>query len=82
MSIRYAADPKCGVEVIVSSPYTHIGDASVTAYSIDAHNDERIVLSINTGASTTYLRPTAAEARDLIAALQWALEPAEQVEAA
>ncbi len=42
-------------------------------------DDGRLTLVIYTGAASIHLRPTAAEARELIAALQWALEPAEQL---
>lgn len=39
---------------------------------------DRITLCIDVGyATTVHLRPTAAEARDLIAALQWALHAVE-----
>ena len=37
----------------------------------------RITVALYTGSCNVTLRPTAGEARDLIAALQWALETAE-----
>lgn len=57
-------------------------DAEVRVYALDDHRDDhggrlkgRMMLTVRTGASSLQVCPTAAEARDLIAALQWALEP-------
>jgi ribonuclease HI len=36
---------------------------------------DRATISVDLGAATVHLRPTAAELRALIAALEWALEP-------
>ena len=48
---------------------------------IDDRLRERITIVIRTGAANTQLSPTVSEARDLIAALQWAIESAERVTA-
>lgn len=63
-------------------------DAAIRVWPIDNSTEKypalagRLTMTLRTGAATVQVNPTAAEARDLIAALQWAQEPAEQVEAA
>lgn len=57
--------------------------AEITTFALDTGADRhrmlsgRMCLAISAGVATVHLRPTAAEARALIAAIEWALEPAE-----
>ncbi len=63
--------------VTITPRHSYQGNADATVFTPD--DDGRLTLVIYTGAASIHLRPTAAEARELIAALQWALEPAEQL---
>lgn len=59
--------------------YSHRTDVSVWRYGDENESDDmrdRFTISINAGPTTMYLRPTLDEARELIEALQWAIEPA------
>lgn len=79
------ASKEFGYEVALSdfTGGTATADARVWPLNFEAEKHlgmlGRLTLTLKTGAAYIQISPTAAEARDLIAALQWALEPAEQV---
>lgn len=60
-------------------------DAAIRVWPLDNSTEKypalagRLTMTLRTGAATVQVNPTAAEARELIAALQWALDPAEQL---
>lgn len=66
------------ISVNVTPQYTHQGDTDVTVFALE-EKDGRLTVGVYTGVAHFHLRPTAAEARELIAALQRALEPAAQL---
>lgn len=81
------ASKEFGYEVALSD-FTGPATAAARVWPLNVDAEKhlgmlgRLTLTLKTGAAYIQISPTAAEARDLIAALQWALEPAEQVEAA
>lgn len=79
MAVNYAKQVKFGAEVEFSGWSGKSTEAAVRVYKIGTDTAgelaDRMCMVLSTGAARVQFNPTAAEARDLIAALQWALEP-------
>lgn len=77
MAVNYAKQVEHGAEVEFSGWSGKSTEAAVRVYKIGdtGQPTDRMCMVLSTGAARVQFNPTADEARDLIAALQWALEP-------
>ena len=72
--------PWCSLETLrVEIRVTPIGERGSMS---DQRLSERATIVVESGAARLLFCPTSAEARALIAALEWALQPVEEAEAA